>query len=51
MSREVEVRTNAKGVTTMSYDVWKSLDHGHICRALGLPTATINRPKRQKGKR
>jgi hypothetical protein len=51
MSRDIELWVNAKGVTTMTYDVWKSLDHSAICKALGLPTTTINRPKKGKKQR
>lgn len=48
MSDRAEVTVNAKGVTTMSYDVFRALDHSALCKALGLPTTTINRPRKQK---
>lgn len=48
-SREPEVKVNSKGVTTMTYDVWKALDHSAICQALGLPFDRATRkPKRTK---
>ena len=51
MSQMPEVRINAKGVTTMSYEVFRELDHGAICQALGLPydrAVKTRRPKRSK---
>jgi hypothetical protein len=42
---------SGKGVTTMTYEVFKALDHSALCQALGLPfdrSVTPRRPKRSK---
>lgn len=44
---EPGVRTNAKGVTTIDYLIFKELDHTAICQSLGL-RVDPSRPKRKK---
>lgn len=51
MSQQAELTINAKGVTSMSYDVFKELDHGAVCKALGIRLLSPQRPKSRNRKR
>lgn len=48
MSNQAEVTINSKGVTTIPYLVFKELDPGAICQALGIRIITPQKPKRRK---
>lgn len=46
-----EVTINAKGITSMPLDVFAELDHGAICKALGIRVISPEHPKRSKNRR
>ena len=51
MSDRAEVTINAKGVTTIPYDVFRELDHGAVCNALGIRVISPEKPKSKRNRR